>query len=261
MKTIHIMILLAFLMINIIIQNAYADTIEIKVSPIEIEFYLEDTQGRKTGITSNDFLQQIPYADQYGADSEAGVENPGPYQKWNRLYTSDSGAYIPSGKYKLVINGNNINKETQVLMRIDAYMNNNSIMAAPGDYIFPGRVNTYEFDLPGQISPTTGQLIVTKVSTPNDLIADINALAKANYIGNAKFVAELIKDIQEIEAERAKGKIDDGMTPAQKAKKEYQEFLKELNEKNIKPEKDEYVDGLAIWILQRDLDYIIGHIQ
>lgn len=261
MKKIYIAILLILLITNTIAQNAYADTINIKVSPSNIEFYLEDSQGRKTGITPNDFLQQIPYADQYEVSSAPGVENPGTYQQWTRIYTSDSEAYIPPGKYKLVIYGNNINSETQIIISINVYMNKKTIMAIPGDYVFPGRINTYEFDLPGQISPTTGQLIVTKVSNPADLIADINALGKASYIGNQHFVSELIKDINEIEKERAQNKIDDGLTPAQKAKKEYQEIIKELNEKNIKPEKDEYVDGLAVWILQRDIDYIINHIQ
>ncbi len=100
-----------------------------------------------------------------------------------------------------------------------------------------------------------------KIATSSDLIADITTAQKLNLIGNAKFVAELTKEINEIEAEKAKGKVDDGLTPAQKAKKEYTELLKEITEKYNKPEGDEYVKKEAYDVLKEDLEYIISHIQ
>jgi len=102
-------------------------------------------------------------------------------------------------------------------------------------------------------------IIATKIAVPTDLIADITTAQKLNLIGNTKFIAELTKEINEIESEKAKGKADDGLTPAQKAKKEYTELLSEITEKYNKPESDEFVKQEAYTVLREDIEYIIGH--
>lgn len=108
--------------------------------------------------------------------------------------------------------------------------------------------------IPGQVAQ------ITKIATSTDLIADITTAQKLNLIGNAKFVAGITKEINEIEAEKAKGKMDDGLTPAQKAKKEYTELLKEIAEKYNKPDGDEFVKQEAYTVLKEDLEYIISHL-
>jgi hypothetical protein len=126
--------------------------------------------------------------------------------------------------------------------------------------IYPNAIWSYEFDVP-TMPTNNGQIVLTKVSNSADLIKDLTTAGQLGYIGNAKFVTELTKEINEIEAEKAKGKIDDGLTSAQKAKKEYTELLKELTEKYNKPEADEFVKQEAYTVLKEDLEYIISHIQ
>ena len=112
-----------------------------------------------------------------------------------------------------------------------------------------------------EIKYTPGQVAqITKIATSNDLIADITTPQKLNLIGSSKFVTELTKEINEIEAEKAKGKVDDSLTPAQKAKKEYTELLNEITEKYNKPEGDEFVKQEAYTVLREDIEYIIGHL-
>ncbi len=253
------------LLISIGIYQAQADTLKIKVSPNNIDFHVKDMNGRISGYTDTQLLLQIPYLDVYrSGESIEQDDPPKPYQLWNELYTSHSKSQIMPGKHQLIVYSGNITTETEIRMDISIYwINGVSVMAATvsrADYIFPGSVYIYEFDIP-ITPPANNELTFIKVSNPSDLIIDINTLAKAGYIGNQHFVSELIKDINEIEAEKAKGKIDDGVTPAQKAKKEYQELLKELNEKWAKREKDEFVDPFALNLLERDITYIINHIQ
>ena len=155
----------------------------------------------------------------------------------------------------------NITSETKMTVHIYHHRNNIPSQDFTGiiDYIFPGLTYTYEFDIP---IPNNNGLNLIKVSNPQDMIVEIKAFAKAGRIGNAKFVDELIKEIQEIEKERLKpAEKDDKLTPTQKAKKEYQELMDEIDEKNAKPEKDEYVHDIAAMLLRRDIDYIINHIQ
>lgn len=49
--------------------------------------------------------------------------------------------------------------------------------------------------------------------------------------------------------------MGDGLTPAQKARKEYTELLKEITEKYNKPEADEYVKKEEYDVLKEDLEY------
>lgn len=264
MRKIYIMVVIT-LLLNLITCRALAsDSLWITVSPATVEFHVEDMSGRISGFTDTDFLYQIPYLDGYKSNSEVGVENPTTYQKWSELYTSSSDLQVLSGNHKLFIYSTGITSETMVEISIDIHRVNGSAInyarILPVEYIFPGLTYVFEFDIPAT-PPANHGLTFIKVSNPNDLIADINALGIAKHMGDQHFVSELIKEINEIEAEKAKGKMDDGLTPAQKAKKEYQELFKELNEKNTQPEKDEYVDELALYILQRDIDYIIDHIQ
>lgn len=252
-------VILLILIINSI--NAYADTLHIMISPTNTKFYLEDMYGKKTGRTPNGLLQQIPYADQFGRSGETGVDNPTPYQSWDEIYTSDSNAFIPPGKYKLVVFGNNISTVTMIVMRIDIYKNGSAGGGTPVDYILPGLTYTYEFEIAP--TPATNNFNFTKISNPQDMIMEINAFAKIGYIGNAEFVNEIIKKIHKIEENRTETEKDDDkhtLTSNQKAKKEYQELLNEITEKLNKPEKDEFIQGLAFVALKKDLEYIIGHL-
>lgn len=120
-----------------------------------------------------------------------------------------------------------------------------------------GTVQTYEIIVPD--SPASG-IVINKIASPADLITDITTAGQLNYIGNARFVTEITKEINEIEAEKANGKMDDGLTPAQKAKKEYTELLKEITEKYNKPESDEFIKQEAYTVLKEDIEYIISHL-
>ncbi len=124
-----------------------------------------------------------------------------------------------------------------------------------------GNSNTFEVSyVPFQ------PLTVVRVSTGTSFISDITTASKLGYIGNAKFVNELIKEVQEIEKERTEVRKQDDkekehLTPVQKAIKGYKELLKEITEKYQRPEGDEFVKQEAYTVLKEDLDYIIGHIQ
>lgn len=266
MKTIlKILLLLTILNIN---YAAYAsiNDLDITVAPNTVNFHLEDVAGNKAGyISPGQILIQIPFIGSYIEGGETLGESTvtDALFEWHRLYTKGGQIMVPVGKYKLIVYGDTLTAPTQIKIGISIRWDDNINWHADtlmGDYIFPKVIWKYEFDV-SAVPPIDNKIMLIKISDPNDLIIDINALAKEDYMGNAKFVAEIIKEINEIEAEKAKGKMDDGMTPAQKAKKEYQELLKELNEKWAKPEKDEYVDPLALDILERDITYIINHIQ
>lgn len=261
MKKIYISTILLLSLILLSVQEAYADSFKITVSPLSTDFYLEDISGKVAGYypPSGFIVGELPYIDYYSKNGVSDVENPTSDQQWHELSPNGLDKIIPLGKYKLVVFGNSITTLTQVIMSIYIYKNGNSGEIMPVDYIMPGLTYTYEFEIAA--APTDNNFIFIKTSNPASLIALINALAKEGYIGDTKFVTEITKEINEIEAEKAKGKIDDGMTPAQKAKKEYQELLKELDEKNTKPEKDEYVKDFGYSMIKKDMDYIINHIQ
>ncbi len=138
--------------------------------------------------------------------------------------------------------------------------------------IYPSTVWTYEFEVPAT-PPLSGQLMLIKAASPNDLIKDITTASQLGYIGNVKFVNELIKEMQEIEKERTEvqkpdeknrsqgDKEKEHLTPAQKAIKAYKELLEEITKKYQRPQGDDFVKQEAYTVLKEDLDYIIGHIQ
>ncbi len=134
------------------------------------------------------------------------------------------------------------------------------------------KVDTYAFNYNFAAGQAGTILKPIKVAMPSDLIADVTAAGKLGYIGNTKFVNELIKEIQEIEKERTnvrkpeeqkdkERKENEHLTTAQKAIKAYKELLEEITEKYQRCEKDEFVKQEAYMVLKEDLDYIIGHIQ
>lgn len=263
MKKLYILIIMLSLVL-LSVQQAYADSFKITVSPLSVDFYIEDINGNVSGYypPSGFIVGELPYMNMYKENFESDVDNPLPNQQWHEL-RSKVKSLIPTGKYKLVVFDMNITTETEINIGIyRTWSNMGSAYTAPIDHIFPGLTYTYEFDIPVVPPANYNDITFIKVSNPQDMITEIKAFAKAGRIGNAKFVDELIKEIQEIEKERLKpAEKDDKLTPAQKAKKEYQELMDEIDEKNAKPEKDEYVHDIAAMLLRRDIDYIINHIQ
>lgn len=252
----YIIILLVSLIANTF-GNAYASLtyFQIIVTPININFHLEDAKGNISGYIPEGIADEIPNMGFYMKSGE-----PGESFSSHKIEQNGSDNLISPGKYKLVLYGST--KIEQAKIGIDLGYSENSMGAGAMlvEYVLPNTIGIYEFDVPSM--PPINNITLIKVSTPNDLITDINALVKENYIGDSKFVTEVINKIQEIEKKRVKPATkDDKLTSAQKAKKEYQEMIKELYEKYQKPDKNGYVDGLAFSILQRDLDYIINHIQ
>lgn len=262
MRTIYLITVLILFLIVTISEKAYADTFKIMVSPITTDFYLEDINGNVSGYypPSGFIVGELRYLDNYIVNGESTTEeNSTSNEQWHEL-NPNGDKIIPPGRYKLVVSSMNITSATKIAVQIYHHYGNMPSGDYTGivDYIFPGLTYTYEFNLPLQKTPGVNLI---KVANSQDLIKDINALSLSNYIGNTKFVTELIKDINEVEKERAKGKVDDGMTPAQKAKKEYTELLSEITEKYNKPENDEFIKQEAYIILRKDIEYIINHIQ
>lgn len=231
------------------------------IMPGNIQFQMTDPLGNTSGYdpASQTTLQNIPDTI-YCLHRE--YEN---ITKDNSQYTlgpdksNSRGAMV--GTYKLKIFapntvenftfGFNVSYQNMVGHQIDIIYH---------AILYPNSVWTYELTIP-VVPPANKQIILTKISTPADLIKDITTAGQLGYIGNPKFVTELTKEINEIEAEKAKGKVDGGLTPAQKGKKEYQELLKEITEKYNKPEADEFIKKEAYDVLTEDLEYIISHIQ
>lgn len=263
-------VITAILMMFFITAQCYADTIKIRVSPDIIDFYVEDISGKISGYTDTQLLLQIPYMDAYWATSEVNEPNPLPSQKWNELYTSHSESFIPPGKYKLVIYSPHVTTPTNISISIDMTWSNTGVIKSAtisNIYsMFPGSVYTYEFDIPA--IPVNGEILLTKVSTPVDLIKDINAAASLSYIGNPKFASEIIEDINEIEKKRTKMLANASRSSAEVHKKttevynvadNYREILQELDEAYSKPTAKKFVNQEAYIILRKDIEYIIAH--
>lgn len=263
-------VITAILIMFFITAQCYADTIKIRVSPDIIDFHVEDINGKISGYTDTQLLLQIPYMDAYWSNSDVNEPNPLPSQKWNELYTSHSESFIPPGKYKLVLYSPNITTPTNVRISIDMTWSNTGVIKSAiisNTYsMFPGSIYTYEFDIPA--IPVNGELILTKVAAPADLIKDINTAASLNYIGNPKFVAEIIEDINEIEkkrtlilknASRSATEVHKKSTETYSVADNYREILEELNEAYRTPSAKKFVNQDAYIILRKDIEYIIAH--
>ncbi len=273
MKT-FILLLILIITISFPIEaqaiNIYAST-----TSDNAQFMIIDPNGKKTGydpvsktiIAPKGVLSNMEYHGGYiSEDPNAPTDNH--YQLQGIL-----GIDMTPFTFKLIITGMKLGKEEIVIgleenEQYAPYPQNHK-----GDVIHSlldvGQVSTYEFNYVPLKSLTR-----VKIATPADLIADITTSCKLGYIGNAKFVNELIKEIQEIERERTEvqkpeehqqktqgDKEKEHLTPAQRAVKEYKELSKEITEKYQKPEADEFVKQEAYTVLKEDLDYIIAHIQ
>ncbi len=258
--------LLITIIISLILSvQAYAISIYIN-SDQNIQFMLVDYNGKRTGydpnakqVISETGLPRIMYYlhNEYNPDNPPVNPDPPYYTLQGDFPVNQTPLNM-----KLILTANVLAKINEPIS-IEFEEKNTSISYPQNSVqvILPflmtdiGLVSKYELSyIPFQSAK------LTKISASNDLIADITTAQKLNLMGNAKFVSELTKDINEIEAEKAKGKIDDGLTPAQKAKKEYTELLKEITEKYNKSESDEFVKQEAYTILKEDLEYIINHL-
>lgn len=233
------------------------------VVPGNIQFQMSDSMGNITGYnpTTKSIIMNIPNTLYFLFDE--------PYEgtrtKDNSHYKLESQKYsntiqMTPGMYKIKVFGTTTVENMNLYFNV-FYQNikGAQIMTEHASIIYPNVTWTYEITIP-DVPPATKNVPLIKVANPQDLITDINAASSLGYIGNAKFVSELVKDINEIEAKKAKGKTDDGLTPAQKAKKEYAELLSEITEKYNKPESDEFVKKEAYDVLREDMEYIIEHL-
>lgn len=263
MKNNSILAILIILITICISSNAYAKTnIEFTTCSDNnkiIEFMFIDALGNRTGYDAQtkqiikDSHPNVQYGGSGSSDPDSGDVN---------LCSKVIGE-VPISNYlqpfKITITGLMLGKY-DLYLRISEATDYNWKAAYKNGKIHNitdiGILHTYE------IAYTPYQPVqIIRIATQNDLIADIATAEKLNLIGSPNFVTELTKEINEIEAEKAKGKVDDGLTPAQKAKKEYTELLSEITEKYNKPESDEFVKKEAYDVLKEDLEYIIGHIQ
>lgn len=256
-------ILIIFFLILITYIPAYAFIFEVtSVHPDTgmdyINFGIYDSNGTYSGYNATDPKHKIINLNGFDTGSHwVGDEFAPAIEVSNFLY-----GRLPdgtSGNYKLAIYTTKLK-----IYQIDGWMMERTVdmgyFTIKG-IIDVGQVKYWEIKYTPMQNP-----VITRIATSSDLIADITTAQKLNLIGNAKFVTEITKEINEIEAKRTKvdpshGSGDDGLTPAQKAKKEYQELLKEITEKYNKPEADEFIKQEAYTVLKEDLEYIISHIQ
>jgi len=262
-------LLISIFSVLVFVSNAYAKTnIEFTTCSDNnkiIEFMFIDAMGNKTGYDGQtkqiikDNYPNMQYGGSGSSDPDSGDVN---------LCSKVIGS-VPTPSYlqpfKIIVSGLQLNK-----YEIDFTTGESTDYNWRAKYLYSnikgwidiGQQHTYE------IMYTPYQPVqITRIATSTDLIADITTAQKLNLIGSSEFVSEITRKINKIEEKRLKpaqkDKDDDknGLTPAQKAKKEYQELLNEITEKYNKPESDEFVKQEAYTVLREDLEYIIGHIQ
>ncbi len=240
--------------------NAYSNTdFDFSSCNLIIKIMFIDSNGKKTGYdpkTGQKILEEFPNVQYGGTGGSDGTV---------AFFCNGVLGSIPSGSltiFQILTTGLkldqysiglNISESTDLSLHT-AYKR--SVINGLSDI---GKSDTYQLTyVPYQ------PLKVIRVASPGGLIADINTASKLGFIGNAKFVSELIKEVQKIEKERLHPEENvehDPATPAQRAIKKYQQLLKEIKETCQKPEADEFVKQEAYTVLKEDIEYIIAHIQ
>ncbi len=245
------------------ISSAYAtdSSLYFHSTSDKIHFVVTDPAGKRTGydpILNQKYSENIPDAG-YGIANDTGD----PVDTVNALINNNA----VDGIYRIKVIGT-------VLTRYSLSISYERPLRIPAihkvSFTDVNKIDNYEFNYNYAAGRAGTTLILTKIVSPSDLLADITIAGKLGYIGNTKFVNELIKEIQAIEKGRtAVRKPEEGqgdkekehLTSAQKAIKEYKELLKEITEKYQRCEKDEFVKKEAYTVLKEDLDYIISHVQ
>ncbi len=242
---------------------ANVNSVLIGIAPSTVEFHLADSNGNLTGYTPGGVILQLPNLT-YVVWNEPTVDPVRPDEIYHLIHRASSPFTIQPGKYKLTIYGTNIPTKARISIELRWSEDWRLVTKTSGLYlIYPNLIWSYEFDIPS-IPPAAGKITLTKVATVNDLLTDIKAAGSLQYIGNAEYINELIKEVQKIEKERlhpVENEAHDPATPAQRAIKKYQKLLKEITEKYQKPEPDEFVKQEAYAVLKEDLDYIISHVK
>lgn len=251
---IKILTIITLFSINISSALGIPNSISITIIPSTIQFQLIDDIGNITGYNpqNNSVVNNIPNMI-YLLHAEDSDDTTTPISKYNQGYNIgnkrvSNNVTINSGKYSLKLFGSNIPETYSIESNIFYYIENARIhYFQTKNLMYPNVVWTYEFNILAT-PPANQQIVLTKVSTPADLIKDLTTAGQLNYIGNKQFVSEIIKKAEALSLAKSD------------QKKEYTELLKEITEKYNKPEADEFVKQEAYTVLKEDLEYIISHL-
>jgi len=252
MKKILLTILGVFLLAFIVNTPAYAylESVVIQTAPQSVEFHLEDPMGNISGYTSNGITLQIPAIGLYEKTSEiaSGDDLLGEYEKHNTLKPQIFPANITIGKYKLVIYGTTTAINTFIYIHLNWGDNVKWYMEYLNDKLmYPNVVWTYELDVPATPS-ANGQITLTKVSNPTDLITDINTSNQLGYLGTPGTYQSLLAKAQDAQAKVTAGQP----IPA---KNVLNALINDIN-----AQKGKQINTIAADILIEDAQYIINHI-
>ncbi len=198
MKKYLLLIILIILMSFNINALALPRELSLSISPSEVQYQLIDPFGNITGYNplSNNVLNNIPNLSYIFSSEPMGASYPTKYQKFHVISPNviSNTSTISIGKYKIKIFGSNTQDNFLLSLSIP-YPHVGEMSIDKKSFIYPNVSWTYEFDVPA--TPTNNeQIILTKVSTPADLIKDLTTAGQLGYIGNKKLVSKLVQTVE-----------------------------------------------------------------
>lgn len=193
--------IISLIIVAIILSNSYAqaipNTLYIHVTADKIHFVVTDPLGKRTGFDS--ISNQSYNENRPDAGYEEINDTGDPADSVNEFINNKA----VDGVYKIKVMGGALLKYS---IAIDYPMPLNMPNLYKKGLSDINKIDSYEFIYSYTQGLAGIKLSLVKVATSNDLIADITTAQKLNLIGNSKFVAELKKEINEIEVEKAKAK-------------------------------------------------------
>lgn len=248
-----VQISLSFILVLLLTSVAFGSPRDFRayLVPSEIEFQLIDPLGNVTGYdpSTRNILNNIPHT-KYLLDAEDTPERPPTkYEKVhliNSTLISDTVTVTP-GTYKVRLFGSAVSEKFTFIFKVYYHgLRGPRGVTELKSIIYPNVTWTYEFAMPA--SPTaTGEMMLTKVASSNDLITDINAANGVGHLDTPGTYQSLLA-----KAENAKAKLDAGQPVP--AKNILNAFINEIT-----AQKGQQIDANAADILIEDAQYIISH--
>lgn len=249
MKKIFLYLFFAII-INLTLSPAYGvmDYLDVVIAPQEINFNLKDQYGNITGYTPQGILRQIPNLSSYNFGMKPNFDEAfvGYYDKFHYISQNGSPVQVQSGRYIITLYGITTSVIAKLgidfgIVDIDEYSKIQNIFI-----VYPNSIWTYEFTIP-DMPPADHSIVLTKVATPSDLIADVNTSNQLGYFTTPGIYNSLLS-----KAQNAKAKFDAGQTVP--GKNIINALITEINAQNSKQ-----INPDAAKVLLEDAQYILAH--